>query len=259
MPLGKESIRFQSLSVKERMTEMPLLAINVAEEDRLNELIFAHAVRQSGCPTRHGTFSRSDALALVAGTVYSRPRPAASVVIMASDGSVLVTQRALHMRTFPGKWVLPGGGVDKGETFEAAAVREVREEVGVVVSEARLVPLGLWESVYEPFPSDRIPRRHHCVFFFAVEIPDAIPLERIVLQQEEAAAAAWVPLLPLDFIEDHLNNRMLSPDQVQPLPGLPEGSTASEGAYFFMCEAMRRKTLGNLKPGSAGYISYDDG
>jgi len=40
----------------------------------------------------------------------------------------------------PMKWDLPGGGVHRGESPEAAARREVREEVGISLAELR--PLG---------------------------------------------------------------------------------------------------------------------
>ena len=54
------------------------------------------------------------------------------------------------MRTFPGVWVPPGGGVEAGDAgMIDAAVRELREETGVVVGPeegqaARI--LGLWGS-----------------------------------------------------------------------------------------------------------------
>lgn len=59
-------------------------------------------------------------------------------------GSVLLTRRRRDLRTFPGAWVLPGGGVDAGESLVACAQRELEEETGLVVSPDDLEPLCLW-------------------------------------------------------------------------------------------------------------------
>lgn len=45
--------------------------------------------------------------------------------------AVLLTRRAADMRSHPGQWALPGGSLDAGETPEQAALRELREEVGL--------------------------------------------------------------------------------------------------------------------------------
>lgn len=47
--------------------------------------------------------------------------------------ALILTRRALHLRHHPGQWALPGGRVDEGETPEAAALRELHEEVGLVL------------------------------------------------------------------------------------------------------------------------------
>lgn len=52
------------------------------------------------------------------------------------DGKVLLIRNPYGSM----KWDLPGGGVMRGESTEAAARREVREEVGLSLSELR--PLG---------------------------------------------------------------------------------------------------------------------
>lgn len=57
-----------------------------------------------------------------------------------SDQAALVlTRRALHLRNHPGQWALPGGRVDEGETPEAAALRELEEEVGLVLEPAAVL------------------------------------------------------------------------------------------------------------------------
>ena len=47
---------------------------------------------------------------------------------------LLLTRRAAGLRNHSGQWALPGGSREPGESAEEAALRELREETGVVVS-----------------------------------------------------------------------------------------------------------------------------
>ena len=61
----------------------------------------------------------------------------ATGVVFAHNGGILLVQRAIEPSY--GKWVFPGGYVDRGETLEAAALREVQEESGLLVRLTRLL------------------------------------------------------------------------------------------------------------------------
>ncbi|HEX8668473.1 MAG TPA: (deoxy)nucleoside triphosphate pyrophosphohydrolase [Allosphingosinicella sp.] len=72
------------------------------------------------------------------------PIPATSLVVVAAalaDGErrVLLQQRAPG-RHMAGLWEFPGGKVEPGERPEAALVRELAEELGIVVEAAALAP-----------------------------------------------------------------------------------------------------------------------
>jgi mutator protein MutT len=45
--------------------------------------------------------------------------------------ALLLTRRASGLRSHAGQWALPGGRMDEGETPEQAALRELREEIGL--------------------------------------------------------------------------------------------------------------------------------
>jgi 8-oxo-dGTP pyrophosphatase MutT (NUDIX family) len=51
------------------------------------------------------------------------------------QAALILTRRAAHLRKHAGQWALPGGRIDAGETAERAALREMREEVDLVLGE----------------------------------------------------------------------------------------------------------------------------
>jgi ADP-ribose pyrophosphatase YjhB (NUDIX family) len=58
-------------------------------------------------------------------------------IIRDGDGRLLLILRGHEPGA--GLWSLPGGRVEAGETDEAAVIREIREETGLIVSPGRLV------------------------------------------------------------------------------------------------------------------------
>jgi 8-oxo-dGTP diphosphatase len=54
-----------------------------------------------------------------------------SVALVNRRGWLLLQERDEHPVIDPEKWGFPGGGVEDGETYEAAAYRELAEETGV--------------------------------------------------------------------------------------------------------------------------------
>lgn len=110
----------------------------------------------------------------------SKPKsPALTVdcVVFDARGHLLLIRRAHE--PFMDRYALPGGFVDVGETVEAAALRELKEETGV---EGRVV--GLIGVYSDP---NRDPRGHAVSVAFLISADGAIPHAG-----DDAAAAAFM-------------------------------------------------------------------
>jgi ADP-ribose pyrophosphatase YjhB (NUDIX family) len=68
---------------------------------------------------------------------YLDPKVAVGTIIHDAAGRLVLVKRAIEPGY--GKWVFPGGYVDRGEEIRMAAIREAREEAGLDVRLDRLV------------------------------------------------------------------------------------------------------------------------
>lgn len=66
------------------------------------------------------------------------------------DGRVLVAQRP-EGKSMAGLWEFPGGKIEQGELPEQALIRELKEELGIDVSQSCLAPFTFASHVYETF------------------------------------------------------------------------------------------------------------
>lgn len=71
--------------------------------------------------------------------------------VLISDGRVLLTKRASHLRFYPDIWDLPGGHIEEGESLEDALRRELLEELQVEIQSCRLM-----DSILHPDPVEPI-------------------------------------------------------------------------------------------------------
>ena len=74
---------------------------------------------------------------------YLDPKVVACSIVEMEDRIVLL-RRAINPQK--GKWVMPGGYVDRGEEVEAAAIRETEEECGLKTQIGRLLGVYSYHS-----------------------------------------------------------------------------------------------------------------
>ena len=119
-------------------------------------------------------------------TPQQLPKLGASACVWRGD-HVLLIQRAKEP---VGRWSLPGGHVEFGETAQAAATRELREETGVVAELATFI--GLYEIIQET------PALHYAIACYCGRWTSGEPVGA-----SDALSARWFlpsELYHLDFV-----------------------------------------------------------
>jgi 8-oxo-dGTP diphosphatase len=74
----------------------------------------------------------------------------AACALVDADGRVLIAQRPLG-KSMAGLWEFPGGKVEAGERPEQSLIRELKEELGIVVKQECLAPLTFASHLYPDF------------------------------------------------------------------------------------------------------------
>jgi len=101
------------------------------------------------------------------------------------EGSILLVRRGRPPQA--GRWSVPGGHVEPGETPEAAVLRELGEETGLH---------GVCGPILLDVTVD-IEGRRYWITDFAVTVPG----NREPVAADDAEAAVWVPLGQLDELD----------------------------------------------------------
>ncbi len=116
------------------------------------------------------------------------PALAADCVVVDAGNRVLLVRRKYP--PFKGRYALPGGFVEIGETAEAACRRELMEETGVTAGKLQL--LGVYSD------PDRDPRGHTCSAVFLTRVRRAT-----AKAGDDAATAEWIEDWSIDLAFDH--------------------------------------------------------
>ena len=74
----------------------------------------------------------------------------AACALIDADGRVLIAERPAG-KPMAGLWEFPGGKIEAGERPEETLIRELEEELGIIVSEACLAPLTFASHAYPDF------------------------------------------------------------------------------------------------------------
>lgn len=98
--------------------------------------------------------------------------------IIVKDGNILLT----HERN-SGWWLLPGGGLEEGETPEECVVREVEEETGVIVR-----PIDKFLHVYEYYEEYR-----YGGYCFICEVAGQGKLNPTEAEIKRGIEPKWIP------------------------------------------------------------------
>ena len=120
-------------------------------------------------------------------------RRAARALVVTPDQQVLLMKMAFPWLDRP-MWIAPGGGLERGETWEAAALRELHEETGFL---ARTVGPMLWERTLDIQAERQITRLHERYFLIRAERFEPDSTRHEALERSFFRGFHWWPVSAL--------------------------------------------------------------
>ncbi len=118
---------------------------------------------------------------------YKNPLPTVDIIIELAGGAIVLIER----KNPPHGWALPGGFVDYGESLEAAAVREAKEET--------CLDVVLLDQFYT-YSNPRRDARHHTISTVFIAKADGVPTGA---DDANTAAAFRENGVPAPMVFDH--------------------------------------------------------
>jgi 8-oxo-dGTP pyrophosphatase MutT (NUDIX family) len=141
-------------------------------------------------------------------------RDIAGAVIFSNDNHVLLGKN-VKGGVYEDLWVIPGGGIDAGETKEQAVVREILEEVGIDITNASKVLLSeVQTGITEKTLRDTGERVIVEMTFYNFKVDIDLPSFEINIKlEDDFGHAEWVPF-------DRISAKKYSPSVEGILKGL---------------------------------------
>jgi len=116
------------------------------------------------------------------------------------QGAILLSQRAASKSICPLLWdVSVAGHVDSGETIIDAAIRETKEEIGILVLEKNLKKIGV-SKCFQTYANGIIDNEFHHTFIS--ELP--VSLNDLKLDKNEVESVKLVSLQTFKYLVDHI-------------------------------------------------------
>lgn len=105
-----------------------------------------------------------------------------SVFILNSNKEILLQKRSMTKKFNPGKWGLCAGHVSYDETLEDAALREIKEEIGLDIDLGDLNPIGdKLVLLYD--------KGAHITYHYYIKVDKSS--DEFIIQKEELSEVKW--------------------------------------------------------------------
>ncbi len=124
-----------------------------------------------------------------------------ALIVLNSNGEMLIARRALSKLHNPGKWSLAvAGTVEEGETYMSNIIKEAKEEISLVITESDIA-----EEVHD------FTGATHKYFYIKYSTLSDKPISEFTIQKEEVEEIRWISLAdvmgwyersPQDFTTD---------------------------------------------------------